>query len=176
SDVCSSDLPGSVHTRGEPAARSKAGPKSPSKASISTAASSASAPTVVPAVSLKVPGRSKVTTTGPPSSGTSRGSPSKAKVTRVAAGSAPAGIAVTLWNPPCNEFVADVVAHRERVVTDERIISDALLAFEGRISDLPFEDQRSLLHLMLRQIRVNRLEPGKDRIPAGPHGWDTKIR
>lgn len=68
------------------------------------------------------------------------------------------------------------IAHRERVVTDERIISDALLAFEGRISDLPFEDQRSLLHLMMRQIRVNRLEPGKDRIPAGPHGWDTKIR
>jgi len=68
------------------------------------------------------------------------------------------------------------IAHRERVVTDEQIISDALLAFEGRMSDLPFDDQRDLLHLMMRQIRVNRLDPDKDRIPAGPHGWDTKIR
>ncbi|MFT3991597.1 MAG: hypothetical protein QM680_09325 [Luteolibacter sp.] len=33
------------------------------------------------------------------------------------------------------------IARRERVVTDERIISDALLAFEG---DLPFDDQRDL--------------------------------
>lgn len=68
------------------------------------------------------------------------------------------------------------IAHRERVVTDEQIISDALLAFAGRMSGLPFDDQRDLLHLMMRQIRVNRLDPEKDRIPAGPHGWDTKIR
>src|SRR5690606_14052510 len=48
--------------------------------------------------------------------------------------------------------------------------------FEGRVSGLPFEDQRNLLQLMMRQIRVNRLDPAKDRIPAGPHSWDTKIR
>ncbi len=50
------------------------------------------------------------------------------------------------------------IEHRKRVATDEQIISGALLAFEGRMSDLPFDEQHDLLQMMMRQIRIN-LEP-----------------
>lgn len=68
------------------------------------------------------------------------------------------------------------IAYRERVVTDEKLIADALLAFEGTVSALLFEDQRDLLHLLARQVRVNRLDPENAPIPAGPHAWNTQIR
>lgn len=68
------------------------------------------------------------------------------------------------------------IAYRERVVTDEKIIANALLTFEKTVTALPFDDQCELLRLLLRQIRVNRLDPEKNPIPSDPHTWSTQIR
>jgi hypothetical protein len=53
------------------------------------------------------------------------------------------------------------IAYRERVVTDEKVIANALLTFEQTVKVLPFDDQGELLHLLLRQIRVNCLDPDR---------------
>ncbi len=68
------------------------------------------------------------------------------------------------------------IAYRERVVTDERLIARALLSFEKSTKALPFEEQRDLLRLLVRRIRVDRLDPEKDPIPSGPGTWKAQIR
>lgn len=65
---------------------------------------------------------------------------------------------------------------RERVLADEKLIANSLLAFEEKVTVFPFEDQCEFLRLLLRQVRVNRLDPEKDPIPAGPPTWGAQIR
>jgi hypothetical protein len=42
-----------------------------------------------------------------------------------------------------------------------------LLEFENTVSALPFEEQRELVQLLVREIRVNRFEPEKGQLPTG---------
>lgn len=68
------------------------------------------------------------------------------------------------------------IAYREKMVTDEQLIAKALLAFEKNSNGIPFEEQRDLLRLLVRRIRVGRLDPKKDELPAGPNTWKAQIR
>ncbi len=68
------------------------------------------------------------------------------------------------------------IAYRERAVTDEHLVAKNLLDFEKTIGGIPFEEQCDLLKLLLRQVRVNRIDPEKEPIPGNPHTWSTKIR
>ena len=68
------------------------------------------------------------------------------------------------------------IAYREKVVTDEQLIAKALLAFEKNSNGIPFEEQRNLLRLLVRRVRVDRLDPEKDELPAGPNTWKAQIR
>ncbi|SHL17851.1 hypothetical protein SAMN05216428_101353 [Nitrosospira sp. Nsp11] len=68
------------------------------------------------------------------------------------------------------------IAYRERVVTNEKVIANALLTFEQAVKVLPFDDQRKLLHLLLQQIRANRLNPEKELLPADSQTWNIQIR
>ena len=68
------------------------------------------------------------------------------------------------------------VGYRERVVTNEKVIAEALLHFEKTVKALPIDEQCELLRLILRQIRINRIDPKKDPISSNPHTWSTQIR
>jgi hypothetical protein len=68
------------------------------------------------------------------------------------------------------------IAYRERAVTDEHLVAKNLLDFEKTITGVSFDEQCDLLRLLLRQVRVNRLDPKKEPIPGNPHTWSTQIR
>lgn len=68
------------------------------------------------------------------------------------------------------------IGYRERAVTNEKVIAEALLHFEKTVKALPFDEQCELLRLILRQIQINRIDPKKDPIPSNPHTWSTQIR
>lgn len=68
------------------------------------------------------------------------------------------------------------IAYRERAVTDEHLVAKNLLDFEKTIASVSFDEQCELLRLMLRQVRVNRIDPNKEPIPGNPHTWSTQIR
>lgn len=54
------------------------------------------------------------------------------------------------------------IAFRERVVADEHRIAGALRQFDDAAKELSFEEQCELVRLVVRGIRVNRLDPAKD--------------
>lgn len=56
---------------------------------------------------------------------------------------------------------------RERVVADEHRIAGALLQFGDSVKELSFKEQCELVRLIVRGIRVNRLDPEKEPIPGG---------
>jgi hypothetical protein len=63
------------------------------------------------------------------------------------------------------------IAYRERAVTDEHLVAKNLLDFEKTIAGVSFDEQCDLLRLLLRQVRVNRLDSKKEPIPGNPHTW-----
>ncbi len=74
------------------------------------------------------------------------------------------------------EKVEIEIAFRERVVADEHRIAGALRQFDDAVKELSFEEQCELVRLIVRGIRVNRLDPEKEPIPGGLGPAERKIR
>jgi site-specific DNA recombinase len=68
------------------------------------------------------------------------------------------------------------IDYREKVVADERAIADALLRFEKVVDNLPPEEQKELLRLIIREIAVKHFDPEKDKAPVHEGVFRTKIR
>jgi hypothetical protein len=74
------------------------------------------------------------------------------------------------------EKVEIEIAFRERVVADETRIARVLRQFDDAVKELSFEEQCELVRLIVRGIRVNRLDPEKEPIPGGLSQEERKIR
>lgn len=57
------------------------------------------------------------------------------------------------------EELAKQKREQEKVMTNEPLIAKALLAFEKNANGVSFEEQQDLLRLLVRQVRVDRLDP-----------------
>ena len=62
------------------------------------------------------------------------------------------------------------------VVTDKQVIADALLRFENVMKNLPPDDQKELIQLMVREISVKHFDPEKDAAPREKGAFNAKIR
>ena len=65
---------------------------------------------------------------------------------------------------------------RERVVVDEKIISESLLKFHEVMEELEFEERKELLDLLVKEIEASRIDPEKHELPKNPGIYDLKIR
>ncbi len=74
------------------------------------------------------------------------------------------------------EKVEIEISFRERVVADEHRIAAALRQFDDAVKELSFEEQCELVRLIVRGVRVNRLDPEKEPIPGGLSPAERKIR
>ena len=74
------------------------------------------------------------------------------------------------------EKVEIEIAFRGRAVADEHQIAEALRQFDDELKELSFEEQCELVRLIVRGIRVNRLDPEKEPIPGGLSPKERKIR
>ena len=61
-------------------------------------------------------------------------------------------------------------------MVDAETIKKTLLAFDKIISALPIEDQKELLQLLIKEIRVFSFDPGKEKAPRENGAFVTKIR
>lgn len=68
------------------------------------------------------------------------------------------------------------VNYRERVVADKQVIADALLRFEKVMQSLPADDQKELIHLVVREISVKHFDPEMDQAPREEGMFSTQIR
>ena len=68
------------------------------------------------------------------------------------------------------------INYRESVVADKQVIADALLRFEAVMKNLPGEDQKELVRLVVREISVKHVEPGADQAHQENGVFKTKIR
>jgi len=59
------------------------------------------------------------------------------------------------------EKVKAEIRFQEHVITDEKVIAEALLRFEEVFATLSFEDKIELLGLLIRRIEVTRYDPEK---------------
>ncbi len=68
------------------------------------------------------------------------------------------------------------IAYRGKAVADENLIAAALRECDEAIKTLSFEEQCELVRLILRGIKINRIDPEKDPIPGGLSPSQRKIR
>ncbi len=61
-------------------------------------------------------------------------------------------------------------------MVDAETIKKTLLSFDKIISALPIEDQKELLQLLIKEIRVFSFDPGKEKAPREKGAFVTKIR
>ncbi len=61
-------------------------------------------------------------------------------------------------------------------MVDAETIKKTLLSFDKIISALPIEDQKELLQLLIKEIRVFSFDPGKEKAPRENGAFVTKIR
>ena len=59
------------------------------------------------------------------------------------------------------------INHRENVVADKQLIADALLKFDRVLKKLPDDEQKELVHLIVREITVKQYDPNSDPEPKG---------
>lgn len=57
------------------------------------------------------------------------------------------------------------INYRKCVVADKQVITDGLLRFETVMKGLRAEDQKELVHLLVREISVKHFDPEKDKEP-----------
>ena len=65
---------------------------------------------------------------------------------------------------------------REEMVTDEKLVSEALRNFENLFLKMPFEDRAQLINLLIERVTVSRFVPEKDESTCDPGMFKTKIR
>lgn len=68
------------------------------------------------------------------------------------------------------------IGYRENVVADKRVVSEALLKFEAVVKGLPREQQKDLIRLIVREVRVRSCDGEKAGTSAGCGTFSTKIR
>lgn len=68
------------------------------------------------------------------------------------------------------------INYRENVVADKQRIADALLRFETVVKNLPADDQKDLVQLIVREISVKHFDPSTDAAPKQPGVFKTPIR
>lgn len=64
----------------------------------------------------------------------------------------------------------------ERLTVTEGHVSNALLQFEKVFATLDFNEQRELIELLIREIRVSKMHPDLEGKEVDPHVFTTKIR
>jgi DNA invertase Pin-like site-specific DNA recombinase len=68
------------------------------------------------------------------------------------------------------------IRRKEHLVVEEGHIANALLEFKKVFDTLMFEEQKELVALLIREIRVSRFDPDKDDSPADPDVFKVKMR
>ena len=68
------------------------------------------------------------------------------------------------------------INYREQVVADEEIIANALLEFGSVFGNLPPEDQKELIKLIVREVTVNHFDPNRDEVPNKKGCFKARIR
>ncbi|MFC1497166.1 recombinase family protein [Verrucomicrobiota bacterium] len=66
--------------------------------------------------------------------------------------------------------------YKEQVVTDEKVIADSLLAFDNVVKNLPLEEQKELISLIVKEINVSQFDPEKEKPPTDKGVFHTQIR
>ena len=64
----------------------------------------------------------------------------------------------------------------EKLIVTEAHVSDALPQFEKVFDTLDFAEQRELIELLIREIRVSKTHPDLEGKEVDPHGFTTKMR
>lgn len=68
------------------------------------------------------------------------------------------------------------IDYRRNLVTDEAIICEKLADFTSLFGELTFEEQSELISLILKEIRVSRFDPKKDKHPCNDEVFVTQMR
>jgi hypothetical protein len=68
------------------------------------------------------------------------------------------------------------INYRDSVVANKQVIADALRRLEDVMRNLPGEDQKELVRLVVREIYVNHFDPETDQAPEENGVFKAKIR
>jgi hypothetical protein len=68
------------------------------------------------------------------------------------------------------------INYRENVVADKQVIAEALLRFEEVVKNLPPDEQKELVKVIIREISVKHFDPSVDQVPQEAGCFSTKIR
>ena len=74
------------------------------------------------------------------------------------------------------EIIQMDIQRKEQLVVEEEHVTKALVEFKKVFGALMFEEQRELIELLVREIRVSRFDPKTDTSEADPNVFETKIR
>ena len=74
------------------------------------------------------------------------------------------------------EKVKMEINFRERVIVDEKTVSESLLQFREVVDGLEFEERKELIELLVKDIEVSRLDPENYEELDETNTYDLKIR